>query len=159
MIKAKSTKIIYVPANRIWEIISDFGNIQNSNPVVEKSSMLSESNKSIGATRRCEFYDKTSVVEKVIDWKEGSHYTVELSETDMPLKNATATMSVKEINHNSSEISLEMNYTVKYGVVGSFMGILMMRPMMKKLFHKVLTSLEIHARTGNLIGKDGALVI
>jgi len=34
-------------------------------------------------------------VEEVIDWQDGHSYTVKLSDGDMPLKKAIATMSIK----------------------------------------------------------------
>lgn len=155
MTKAKTSKTINASADRVWEILADFSNVKNFHPLVSKSPMLSQNNKGIGATRRCEFYDNTSVVEKVIAWQEGSYITVELSEADMPLKQATVTMSVSALTGDTSEITIEMEYVVKYGLLGKIMGIVMMRPMMKKLFNKVLNSLEHHVRTGQIIGEKG----
>jgi hypothetical protein len=38
------------------------------------------------------------------------------------------------------------------------MAAVMMRPMMKKIFGKVLKGLNDHASTGQLVGKDGVLL-
>ena len=37
-------------------------------------------------------------------------------------------------------------------------GVLMMKPMMRKIFAQVLQGLEHHARTGEIIGRDGVPV-
>lgn len=156
MTQATLTKILNVPAETVWEIISDYANIKNYHPFVDTSPMLSGHERGIGATRRCEFYDNTSIVEKVVDWQEGQSYAVELSEGSMPLKEAVVTMRVSPVDANASEVTIEMDFVEKFGVPGKIMGVIMMRPMMKKMFSKVLDSLERHALTGKIIGKNGA---
>lgn len=156
MIKAKKVVSLNVPAEKVWSVISQFQNVQHFHPLVEKSPMLSQHNEGVGAKRRCEFYDKTSVVEEITHWEEGRSFTVELTEASMPLKKATASLSVRQINKKSSEISLEMDYVVKGGPLGWVMGTVMMRPMMQKMFTKVLKALEYHCVTGKLVGKEGA---
>jgi len=48
-----------------------------------------------------------------------------------------------------------MNFQPKFLTIGALMGAMMMKPMMRKMFSKVLQGLEHHALTGEVIGKDG----
>ena len=51
-----------------------------------------------------------------------------------------------------------MSFEMKYGVFGKIMGFLLIRPVIKKTFTKVLKGLNDHATTGQLVGKKGALL-
>ena len=62
-------------------------------------------------------------------------------------------MSVKAIDANSCEIFMSADFVVKGGPLGLLMGSLLMCPMMKGVFKKVMTDLAYHAETGELIGE------
>lgn len=155
MSKVTQTKNINAPAERVWEIIADFGNVHKYHPIVKSADLLRNKDRGIGAKRRCHFYDNTSLVEEITDWDEGNGFTVDLTEASMPLKQAQASMRVTPTGAKSSIVTIEMEYVVKYGLMGKLMDVMMMRRMMGKMFTKILSSLEHHVLTGELIGKDG----
>ena len=157
MSKVTVTKTIKVPAERVWKIISDFQNIQIFHPMVDHVDKLSEAGSGVGAKRRCNMYNKQSAVEEVLSWSEGKGYTVSVEATMMPVRNATARMSVEPNGAHSSNAGIEMTYTPKWGVVGWVMDLFMIRPMMRRTFSKVIDGLELHATTGQAVGKNGVL--
>ncbi len=138
--------------NRVWEVMSNYGDVHLYHPKVKSSPVLSKNVKGVGAIRRCEFYDNSSVVEKVTNWNEGRSISVVLSEmSSMPLKKANATIQVEAVDLTTSLLSIDMTFDVKYGPLGWMMGKLMIRPMMKKMFTNVLKGLEYHAVTGKAV--------
>ncbi|MEM8891468.1 MAG: hypothetical protein AAGD28_26045, partial [Bacteroidota bacterium] len=64
--------------------------------------------------RQCDFKDGTYIKEKVTELKEGSHYTVDIYEASMPIKNSQATLGVKEISSNETEAFMDMSIVPKY---------------------------------------------
>ena len=66
-------------------------------------------------------------------------------------------MSIEPVGASSSKAGIEMTYTPKWGVVGRVMDLLMIRPMMRRTFAKVIDGLELHAKTGQAVGKNGVL--
>lgn len=141
------------PVDRVWQVISNYGNVHLYHPKVKSAPILSENDKGVGAKRRCEFYDKSSVVEEVTNWYEGRSISVVLSEmTSMPLKKADATIQVEPVDSKTSLVSIDMNFVVKWGPLGWIMGKLMIKPMMKKMFTNVLKGLEYYAATGESVG-------
>jgi carbon monoxide dehydrogenase subunit G len=153
MMKVETTKTVNVPATRAWEVIADFAHVDRCHPLVDHVDMRSKEESGVGAIRVCHFYDKTSLTEKVTDWQEGKGYTIQLSEFSMPLKEAAATLSVKDTGAGTSEVSFLMEFTPKFGPLGWVMGKLMMRPMMRKMFDLVLAGMAHHAVTGEEIGE------
>ena len=155
MTTASFTHPIPAPAKDVWPALAAYESVHHYHPLVERVSMSSEQQRGIGASRTCHMYDGTAVDEVVVDWQEGQGYKVELSNFSMPLKSATATLQVRSTGERSSEVSIVMDFVVKGGPFGWVMGQLLMKPMMRRMFGKVLRSLEHHVLTGDLIGKDG----
>ncbi|MGR3316865.1 MAG: SRPBCC family protein [Candidatus Anammoxibacter sp.] len=140
------------PVDRVWEVISNYGDVHLYHPMVKSAPILSANDKGVGAKRRCEFYDKSSLVEEVTNWDEGRSISFVLSEmSSMPLKKANATIKVEPVDSKTSLVSINMNFVVKWGPLGWMMGKLMMKPMMKKMFTNVLKGLEYYAVTGKAV--------
>lgn len=135
----------------VWAALEDFGGVTDYHFSVKNAPMLSANRSGLGATRRCEFYDNTSVVEKIVSFDDGNGYKIALSEFSMPLKSLMAEMRVTAVNDDVCDVTMALDYVVKYGPVGKLMGHFMMRPMMTKMIKKVLSGLAYHAVTGKNI--------
>ena len=152
MSSVSSTRNLNLPAERVWEALADFTNVQRFHPFVKTTDKLSDNDRGLGAVRRCNFYDDGEAVEEITDWREGEGYTLEVKASSMPLKKATATLGVRPIDDASSAVTIEMDFIPKFGLVGRIMAPLMMKPMMRKMFANVLSGLERHVTTGEEIG-------
>lgn len=152
MPSVRATRTINASTSKIWTVLSDYSNIQVFHPNVEYVDQLSEDDRGLGAKRRCNFYDKTSAVEEIIDWNEGKSFTVVITEAVMPVVEATAIMGVNKIDEHHSQVFLEMTYTPKWGILGKIIDVVMLRMAMRRIFAQVLKGLQHHVETGELIG-------
>ena len=148
MSNVRVSKRVKVPAGRVWEVLSDYGNIYKFHPKVKASSILTGNDRGLGAKRRCEFHDKSSVVEEITEWEEGKGFSLVLSEISMPLKRAEASMRVAPLGSDASTVTISMDYDVKYGPMGRLMDLMMMRGMMRKMFSQLIEGLEEYALSG-----------
>ena len=152
----KLTRTIKAPSSEIWAVLSDFSNIQMFHPNVQDVDQLSEADRGLGAARRCNFYGGGSAVEKIIAWDDERHtFTCTVSEISAPILDVTAGMKVDAIDSQHSRVELYMDYTPKWGILGTIMNVLVLRFAMQSVFNKVLKGLELHLETGKSIGKDG----
>jgi ribosome-associated toxin RatA of RatAB toxin-antitoxin module len=132
------------PASTVWLWIKDYGNIQRIHPMIGNARIEGEKECGVGAVRFCEmkmggFYLK----ERVTDWKESQSYTVDIYETSMPLmKRSLATFGVRPSGSDSSEVYMDIEYTMKYGVLGKIMDVLFMNAMMKMMMKAMFTKLD-----------------
>ena len=78
---------------------------------------------------------------------------MDISNHSMPLKSMQAEMKVTVIDENSSEIYMSADFVVKGGPLGWVMGQLIMQPVMKSIFKKVMTGLAYHSLTGEIISE------
>ena len=155
MTAVSATKTVRAPRSEVWAVLKDFQAGDKFHPLVESVDPVGDVAEGLHAGRRCNFYDGTSVVEKVTQWEDQRSFRVELSEFSMPLKSAASEMRLESIDADHTRVEIEMEMEVKWGFLGKIMGSVMMKPMMTKVFKQVLAGLEHHVRTGEFIGKDG----
>ncbi len=144
---------VNVPAAKIWQVLEDFSSVVRFATTIKASPIVNDINSGLGAKRLCTFNDGSSLVEEIIDFQEGQGYKMVLSEYSLPLKSMHAEMGVKGIDANSSEIYMSSDFVVKGGPLGWLMGYLVMQPMMKGVFKKLLSGLAYHCVTGKLVGE------
>tara|TARA_R110002167_G_scaffold84867_1_gene230451 strand:+ start:1628 stop:2134 length:507 start_codon:yes stop_codon:yes gene_type:complete len=150
----EKTQRVKVSANKVWDVLKDFGSIERTNTSIETSPILPGVKSGIGTKRKCNFYDNSSVVEEIIEYQEGDSFKMILSEFSMPLKSMYAELKVEKINENTCDISMSMDFVVKGGPIGWIMGLLVLRPVLtNKVLKKELIGLAYHSATGNLIGR------
>ena len=149
------TLIVQASSQQVWAVLKDFSGIHRWHPKVETSPLTNEINEGLGAGRICNFYDGTSIKEEIVEYQEGEMMKVALSEFSMPLHRGEATINLRELSEEETEVTFAMDYDVKFGPLGWVMNSLMMQPMMGKMFEQVLGSLDHHVVTGELIGRDG----
>ncbi|MFT7549379.1 MAG: carbon monoxide dehydrogenase subunit G [Candidatus Azotimanducaceae bacterium] len=158
MQKVIKTMTMAVPSTQVWKIISDFQRVDRYHPIVEKVDQIGTKENGLGAIRVCNFYDKGSIKEEITHWIDGQELSVKLTEGSFPFKSANATLRVESSGAEQSDVTLLMEFDMKYGALGKAMAAVMIKPMMKKMFGQVLKSLSDHASTGQLVGKDGVLL-
>jgi len=150
------TRIVHAEPNVVWPLLADVTLVADWHPSVQTVDLLSPSPTGLGAARRCNFYDGTSVREVVTELSEGKSVTVELSEFSLPMKHFEAQVSLSPAGGGTTQVTFEMRYEVKFGILGKAMNFLMVRGQMSKLLNTVLAGLDHHAATGDRIGQDFA---
>ncbi|KGJ90941.1 SRPBCC family protein [Colwellia psychrerythraea] len=147
----ENTIKVNIPAAQIWQVLADFSSVERFATTIKTSPIVGDINSGLGAKRLCTFNDGSSLVEEIIDFQDGQGFKMELSEFSLPLKSMFAEMGVKEIDANTSELYMSADFVVKGGPLGSLMGHLIMRPVMKGVFKKLLTGLAYHCVTGKRV--------
>ncbi len=149
----EKTLKVNVPAEKVWQSLEDYNNIEKFAMTIKSSASANEISSGLGAKRTCTFNDGSSLVEEIIEYQEGQGYKMDISNHSMPLKSMQAEMKVTAIDENSSEIYMSADFVVKGGPFGWVIGQLIMQPVMKSIFKKVMTGLAYHSVTGKLVGK------
>ncbi|SFC56560.1 SRPBCC family protein [Pseudoalteromonas denitrificans] len=148
-----NTLKVNVSAEKIWQVLEDYSGIEKFAMTIKSSASVNDISSGLGAKRSCTFNDGSSLVEEIIEYQIGQGYKMDISNHSMPLKSMQAEMKVNAIDANSSEIYMSADFVVKGGPLGWVMGQLLMRPVMKGIFKKVMTGLAYHSVTGELVGK------
>ncbi len=150
------TQTIPQPTARVWETLSDFGNVYRFHPFVRHSETLNEMAEGQGAERVCRFYDGNEVKERIIDYNEGRSMKIDVYEGSMPLKSMNAEMEVIQRGEHT-QVRMRFLFEAKYGPLGWIMGALMMRRMFAKMGHQVIQGLGNYLKSGRLVEKGGKM--
>jgi len=149
----EKTLKVNVPAEKVWQVLEDYSSIEKFAMTIKSSASVNEISSGLGAKRSCTFNDGSSLVEEITEYQIGLGYKMDISNHSMPLKSMQSEMKVIAIDENSSEIYMSAVFVVKGGALGWVMGQLIMRPVMKGIFKKVMTGLAYHSVTGKLVGE------
>ncbi|NQZ27167.1 MAG: SRPBCC family protein [Colwellia sp.] len=149
----ENTIKVNISVEKIWQVLEDFSSVEKFAATIKSSPIVNDISSGLGAKRLCTFTDGSSLVEEIIEYQEGQGYKMALSEFSLPLKSMQAEMRVKAIDANSCELYMSANFVVKAGPLGWLLGQLIMRPVMKSVFKKVMTGLAYHCATGKRVGE------
>lgn len=149
-IHLERTMTVNVPSETIWETMKDYGGIEKYSPTIKSSPIIGDLQTGLGAKRKCTFADDSSLVEEIIEYTEGQGYKMLLSEFSFPLKSMHGEVRVKKIDANSSELFMSADIVTK-GLFGWLLGNVLMRPIMKGAFKKVMSGLAYYSATKNQV--------
>ncbi|MEM6927494.1 MAG: SRPBCC family protein [Myxococcota bacterium] len=141
-----------------WDVLDDFEGVHRWHFNVESSTLASPNNEGPGATRKVRMYDGTEVTEQIVEYDEGTSMKVAFVEHAMPLKRADVVFRLREVAEDRTEVTIHMDYDMKYGPVGWLLDRAFLKPTMRKVFGRMVEGLERHVVSGDLIGKDGVPV-
>lgn len=147
---------IDAPKETVWEVISNFGNVANLSPGIQKSYLTSDVTRGVGATRHCDLalYGST-VDERIVEWAEGESFRIDIYQsTRLPLiKTSGGSFHVAD-HEGGTLLTGSLHYTVKHGVFGSLMEKLALRKQLAKEWKIYLAGTKKHIETGTLIDRD-----
>ncbi|MFY0688307.1 MAG: SRPBCC family protein [Cyclobacteriaceae bacterium] len=151
----KFSKNIQVNASqqKVWEVMSNLGDIYKFNPNVSKSFYNGDQKSGIGASRTCELIPAGIVEEVATKWNEGQSYTLEIIpiEKAPPLKNFYVHLDLTTVSKGITNVDVTMEYDTKLGAIGTIMNTLMIKSQLEKAITLLLDGLKLNLETGQEI--------
>lgn len=95
-------------------MLADLEAAERYDAFIQRASYISEERAGIGAARRCDLPDGSSIEERVIDWTEGESYEIEASDDPtgaFPLVNQRARFDLRE---RGGETLVRMTFRYDY---------------------------------------------
>jgi len=134
---------------KVWEVLSQYGNVSSFHFGVEKSYAGESSNDAacLGAERTCLVRDgKTEItlVEKITEYTEGHCYRYQVFEwKNFPMKMMFFGFSIEENKNGSTTLSLTQNYRLKPGFITG-----LMKWKIRKMQRRILLGYKHFIETG-----------
>lgn len=126
---------------KVWKAVADLSAVQHYNPMVASVRCLSNQTGGVGAARRCELKPKGWVEERVWEWAPPNAIGLEVSASEWPLVFMKWKTELRK-NGNSTVVTQEMNYKLKFGPIGALMDLLVMRRKLNKSIGEVFEKLK-----------------
>jgi len=135
----------------VWALLSDLSKVVDYHPIVNSVDLLTDHVQGMGATRRCHFLDGTSLLEEVIDLREGERFTLSLTEGTFPMRDIRATLEVQPLAQGGSRVVFTIGYVMKYGLAGAILERLMLRRKLAENMQGMLEGVAQHLQTGRRV--------
>ena len=152
MNKVEGQIVIDAPAQRVWELLADFGSVYRWAPSVTKSYSTSEHNSGPEASRHCDIAGFGGIEEYITEWNEGRDFTY-LATGVGPISGGYSTWSV-EPQGDKTLVYTEFRYGLRFGPLGTLMNALILRRKLDQGLEKALEGLKHHVKTGEPIGVE-----
>lgn len=89
---------------KVWKKISNIIGLPMWVIDVKKTVFLSKKKRDVGAIRKITFNDGNTIEEHIVAWKDGEYFTYIATE-GLPLRAYVATISIKPINKNLTQLT------------------------------------------------------
>jgi hypothetical protein len=150
MTKLTLSRTIQAPADRVWNILADFGGVHLFHPMVESSPVTNGQDTGLGARRRCELSNGTEVNEEITSFNpERRNLGITVLEPAPPMEAMTGEFTVTPRDDSSCEVLAIMEYSLIGGALGKE-EIDGLQAMMEDVVESVLNGLDNHAIIGNM---------
>lgn len=137
---------IEAPPERVWGILADLEAVRHYNPKVAAARRISPQAEGIGAGRECDLKPKGKVKERVIGWEPGTAVTMELYESDWPVRDMRWTTRLQPAV-GGTRVFQDLSYRPK-GALGAVLDAVIMKRMMDRNIAEVFAGLKRFAETG-----------
>jgi uncharacterized protein YndB with AHSA1/START domain len=105
------TRQVAAPADRVWQVLDDFGHIARWSPGVKSSQLTSDGPVSEGSTRRCDLAPLGEVDERILTCEPNRRMTVDLYATfKLPISGAVADFKLAP-RDGGTEVTIHYSYT------------------------------------------------
>ena len=119
---------------------------------MSKSFYTSEIKEGIGASRHCDLLPMGKVEERVISWKDGEEFTIEIYEgKSMPFLGEGKFILKEE--GGKTNVTMSITYRMKGGFLGSLMGVFI-KGRISNAMEGTLTGLKHYIETGEIVTGD-----
>jgi ligand-binding SRPBCC domain-containing protein len=111
---------------RVWSVLATLDALDQYDPGIKKSEIVSESKEGLGAARRCDLTPGGWFKEKVAAWQPHEAVSFELFECTLPVHKLRHSYTLKA-EDGGTRVVQRMEYELKFGVIGRVMDALMVR--------------------------------
>ncbi|MCH7998933.1 MAG: SRPBCC family protein [Chloroflexi bacterium] len=154
---SKITKQITInaPAEKVWDIVADFGSISKWAPNVTNSYSTTEANGGVGAGRHCDVVGFGAIEEEIVEWKESRSLTYEVEDVG-PIKSLRNESSVRG-DGDRTVVTFTLDYQMKFGPLGALLDKLVAGRQLGKAAALGLAGLKHHVETGEPVDQKTKL--
>ncbi len=142
---------ISAPVAQVWQVLANFGAVENWAPTVVCSRASNELTSGAGAKRVLTTTSGEETEEVVIEWNEGRDFTFEIPDGLASIITILREKWSVEPASTGSVVAVAMEYHTKRGVFNSFVERLVVRRVLHKMLVQNLAGLKHHVETGEMV--------
>ncbi len=143
---------IDAPIEKVWSILADIGSVQDYSPGVVKSFYTSEIKKGVGASRHCDLLPTGTVEERIVNWRDGEQYSIEIYDGTEIRYTGVAHFKLKRGGEGTT-VTQSMDYRSTEDPTGA-LGSRSMEGLVGKVIEGNLVGLKHFIETGEVVTRE-----
>ncbi|MFT4605128.1 MAG: putative membrane protein [Rhodothermales bacterium] len=147
--KVENSIEIEAPMDQVWDKISRLTDIALWTRTVRAAHFHTETERGVGAGRTCDVPGFGTLVENVLEWKEGESYTLSLEGLPFFVKKAHGGWSLKEVSDNRTRATTFIVMKTGLWPVGALMEKFVLGPQLNKTIAIVQSEFKAFVERGD----------
>jgi uncharacterized membrane protein len=121
MLQITRTIDINAPVNDVWKKLAKLDDVENFVDSVTRSVYNTEQKEGVGASRTCDVKGFGTIVEEIIDWREGEAFTYTVEGMPKMVKHAQSKWLLESKSQSETTVSVTTSIETRYGAFGRLM--------------------------------------
>lgn len=114
------------PREKVWSVLASLGALDQYDPGIRKSKVVSSQTEGLGAARQCDLLPGGWFKEKVTEWSPNETLAFELFECTLPVRRLKHRYTLTA-DSGGTIVYQRMEYELKFGPLGKLMDAMMVR--------------------------------
>ena len=131
---------------KVWAVLNDLEAVSHYNDQVETAVCLTNNREGVGASRSCTMKDGSEVKERVIEIEDMHAITMELYESNWPMKDMRWRTALEE-NQGKTLVTQKLEYKMKFGALGALLNTLILKNKLNSNLAVVFTNMKNYIET------------
>lgn len=144
MLQITRTIDINAAVNDVWKKLAKLDEVENFVDSVTRSYYNTEQKEGVGAARTCDVKGFGTIVEEIIDWKEGETFTYTVEGMPQMVKHAQSKWLLERKGRSETTVSVTSSIETRYGVVGRLMERFALEPKLGEALTGALRQFKEH---------------
>lgn len=148
----RESREIDAPAETVWNVLDDYGNLQAYSPKNTTCELLDGPETGVGARRETAVDDEFTVVHEIVAYEPGEQYTFEFTDVgEYPVTDLLLTFEVEALDDDRTLVTMTADFSPKWGPLGWVLAKTIMKRKFREPIQQTLDGLEQHVRTGERV--------
>ncbi len=143
---------IDAPREKVWAILANIGSVQDYSPGVVKSYYTSDIKEGVGASRHCDLLPTGTVEERIMNWRDGEQYSIEIYDGTEIRYAGAAHFKLNRCSEGTI-VTQTMDYRQNEYPTGAS-GIRSMKGLVGKVIEGNLVGLKHFIETGEVVTRE-----
>jgi ligand-binding SRPBCC domain-containing protein len=138
---------INAPAEKVWSVLASLDVLDQYDPGIRKSEIVSPSREGPGSARRCDLTPGGWFKERVGDWNPQQSLSFELFDCSLPVRRLKHSYTLTA-DGAGTLVRQRMEYELKFGPIGKLMDAMMVRKKWDAGIKGFFAGLKYYVETG-----------
>jgi uncharacterized membrane protein len=144
MLQITRTIDIDAPVDAVWKKLAKLDDVENFIDSVTRSEYTTEQKEGVGAARACDVQGFGTLLEEIVDWKDGETLTYTVEGMPRMVKHAQSKWRLDRKNQDQTTITITSSIETRYGALGRIMEKFALEPKLGKALAGALKQFKSH---------------